>query len=1031
MGLLGELIQTTFRKLLDGTLEILAAPAARFLAAQGKLPAMAAAALPRVVIVGEGGSGKSTILKQMLARAASGGRVPVWVSLASLPLDGPLTVATLIDFLVEQASARLGVDEANRAFFESLVREGAIAIGFDALDECGALARRQKVRGLIADVARQWERCQVFVTSRPEALRETPLPLVADESKPKNDEFLALAPVPFTRDDVAPFLRAAFEDGEKLAQQLLVRTGIEALLETPLTLTLVGLVARTAKGLPETRTPLFARCVDTVCETWEDAKGAQPPADGLDAAQRLDVLRRLGWEAQCAGGDVLSAREARTALARTAEFASPARTKTVVDGLARRNLLLRAETVAGGNEVQSIRFAHPQFREYLAGAHFAEEITLDPKAAAGSIAPHWFDIGWLEVLRFAVVTLENEPALRDEMLRAAHAAADPYRDLLRRPDFLVARLLMRLYAADPKIVEAVAGTLEQVALNEPALRDEAARTLLALVPHRAALPMIRRFAEGSGAARAFPDDPQRSRDERMKAFQWRVRALDALARAENAASALALLPAVPIPGLNATIEMAELRARLGDRKGALAAWKQQFDDAPDFRALIAASMDKAGEQSTFDDWLASKLAEGKAAIGDATLALERGIAADHAAVWTRLFAQATGALTAIDASEIFAPKEASDAVYAAVETDNEIVRQLPARRALLEAALGHPSLTWFVGGRIGRSFPELARAAIERLTRYVVDAQELPYEKRPDHSRLRNAVAAVCEEPDDALAVPALLELLRHFDPDERFSYAITNSLARRGHAAAGLQAIAPMLEIPPGVDDGHPDDAIRRREMAWSMARRLAEAQALQMLDTRYRSGEPEADAQRLMTIWYVSGVAAQARAWFDAVARDGERGRRFLQALAAHERDTFFTDAARHALYGSVFDTGVEAPRPWTLEDTARAFESAREHGSFIDERDNEVTATTNALLGLLSQIAGFDRAVAQRHADAWIKRTLQSAGASKSDEEDELADRLRGLSSLGLAEASWIEPVVAVARGRAPAARIGLVEWLNASV
>ena len=218
------------------------------LARQGRLPADEVATLPRVLIVGEGGAGKSTMLKQLLARTAAAGNVPVWVSLAQLPADAPLTIAVLLDHLVREAHARLGVGEVNRAFFESLVADGRLAIGFDALDECGSLPQRQRVRGLIEEVAREWKRCQVIVTSRPEALHDTPLPLVTP-ADPKDEQFRGLTPRPFARDDIAPFLRVAFDDGDKLAATLLNRTGIEALTATPLTLTLVGLVARTPQGI--------------------------------------------------------------------------------------------------------------------------------------------------------------------------------------------------------------------------------------------------------------------------------------------------------------------------------------------------------------------------------------------------------------------------------------------------------------------------------------------------------------------------------------------------------------------------------------------------------------------------------------------------------------------------------------------------------------------------------------------------------------------------------------------------------------
>ena len=116
MGFVGTLtaaLLPAFARLLSGVFDHLSVPLVRVLASQGQLPAAAAAGLPRVVIVGDGGAGKSTLLKQMLARAGRAGRVPVWVPLAGLAADGPLTMAVLVDHLVREAHAALGLDEVN------------------------------------------------------------------------------------------------------------------------------------------------------------------------------------------------------------------------------------------------------------------------------------------------------------------------------------------------------------------------------------------------------------------------------------------------------------------------------------------------------------------------------------------------------------------------------------------------------------------------------------------------------------------------------------------------------------------------------------------------------------------------------------------------------------------------------------------------------------------------------------------------------------------------------------------------------
>ncbi len=1038
MGWLGNIAQVVLRGLVaSGVLDRLSLPMLRLLAQQGRMPALAAAALPRVVIVGEGGVGKSTILKQLLASAGRSGRVPVWVPLVSLPDEGPLTIASLVDHLVRQAQSVLGQEDVNAAFFESAARDGRLTIGFDALDECGPLVRRQRTRGLIAEVAREWKRCQVFVTSRPEALRETPLPLLAPDKLLEDEagvEFLAFEPVPFSRDDVTPFLRAAFVDGDRLAQELLGRTGIEALLETPLTLTLVGLVARSSTtGLPASPTQLFAQCLRTVCETWEDAKGPGSARDGLDALQRLDVLRRLGWEAQQGKSNTVSALAARRMLARVPAYAAAARAEAIVDGLASRNLLLRAETAGpGGLEVQRIGFAHPQFREYLAGAHFAAQIALDADAAAATMAAHWFDSAWLGVLRFAMTTVEHDAELRDELLRAASSAADPYRDLLHRAEFLVADLLARLASADAAVVSAVAECLEQAAITEPALRDEAARKLLALAPHASVKPAIRRFAQGKGAALAFFGD---AAGEHGESFAWRLRAIEALAAAGAGGEARTLALELPTHGFSSALELSELRARLGDRDGALEAWKRTFDsEDPGARRRIGESMDSAGAAREFDAWLRDVMAGGQATIDDARLARQRGVQADYAVEWGHLFGAAADALATLDANVMFAPPALADAVYAALDADIPGIKDLPAHRRLVVAAMRHPAFAWLVADKARAIYPELRAEAIERLTRYVLDGSSAD----GDHSRVRCAVLAVRDEPDSSLAVPALLQLLQHFDPWERWWQAVASSLALRGQVAAGLRVLEPMLALPAGVSDRNPDGLERRRDTGWRIARRLEPTQAWRLLDAMYRGGDADAQARRLANVWSVSGVSAIARDWFDELAREGADpdGRVFLRALLTHEPDSSSAGEARRALHGDLGGVGdggedEEFPAAWTLADEECAFRFALQNGFFIDEHDHEEEASVDNLLGLLHSIAASsDPATAQRHADEWMDATAQDERLAPADKAHRMAAQLDGLSRMGFRSERWLEAAARSARSVAPAQRVKLVQWLSAN-
>ena len=263
----------------------------------------------------------------------------------------------------------------------------------------------------------------------------------------------------------------------------------------------------------------------------------------------------------------------------------------------------------------------------------------------------------------------------------------------------------------------------------------------------------------------------------------------------------------------------------------------------------------------------------------------------------------------------------------------------------------------------------------------------------PDRSRIGGAVQFVCDEPDDALAVPALRELLRHMDPYQSWATRVAESLARRGHGREGLEDLAPMLALPAGANGRRPDPELPRREMAWQLARELDWPATRMLLDAMYRRGEPQAAAERLMALWQVSGVATLARDWFAELAAD-EEGRKFLRVLTTHERDTFFTDSARHALYGGVFDAGDDdVPATRTLASYERAFESALAEGRFFDERDHKKDASARNLLKLLDDIAAAgDSAAALRHADAWVQRSLQDATLSPDEKAVRLAEQLR---------------------------------------
>jgi len=963
------------------------------------------ARLPRAVIVGAGGLGKSTLLKQMLALNAREGRVPVWVSLSSLPTDGTLSIHALLDHLVLQARTQLGIDEVNRAFFEESIAEGTLTIGFDALDEGGSLARRQKLRGLIVEVAREWKQCRVFVTSRREVLEDTPFVgfrSVPDEALPE-DVFIHVEPQPLELSDVEPFLKLTFQEGEALAKTLLQRTGIEALLATPLTLTLLGLMARTPKGLPATRTPLFARCAETVCETWEDAKDPSFVSDGLDATQRLDVLRRLGWAAQQTPGATLTASAARAVVGALADRQLASRAKPVVTGLARRNLLLRAElSDDGGNEVRSVQFSHPQFREYLAGAHLAEQFQLDRSSATGAIAPHWFDTEWLDVLHFALATLEDRAA-RDAFLVAILDVEDPFGDLIHRPELLVARLLARVTEVSPCVVTRVVTTLERVALGEPALAELAFSALLALSSHGAALKAVESCASGQNPWQT-PANAASGKQQSPETLRRRLRAIESYSTVRGGTAALKLLPAELPANLDDLLVLAALRYRLGDRDGAADLWKEAF--AHGARNELSERMQELGERPQFEAWLLQKLAK-EVTFADAGLAHKLGILPGHSPVFGRIFETALAELKALP-FESFGPDQLSAIIFATLETD--LAKTAPGAVSLLSSALQHPAYAWFVGPRIAQAVPARAAEATAALASHLLDptVRDLFF---PDFSRLNVAVQALCEGPDDV--VPALLFALTIEKP--RFNRSpIVQSLRGRGQAAAALAVLKPQVALTLASESPAQDE--RRRRAAWSLARELDEAAALELVDAAYRRGLPEEDAQRLSEVWHASGVSAIAVPWMLALrGRSDPAAQRFVELLTqqvgelrAHDEKDLVEDELEDTQLEQAFYTRL-AQIPSLTEDAV----SSRGLEHVVD---------------LLSQLARrLEASATLRCTDSLLDRLLAEHAAPEATAAA-LTHVLSSLSFSGLRSKTWLTRVADFARTLNGEQRADLVRWLN---
>ncbi|MBV6520522.1 MAG: hypothetical protein MNPFHGCM_00638 [Gemmatimonadaceae bacterium] len=933
------------------------------------------AQLPRAAITGQPGAGKSTALKLALKIASDRpGTVPIWLSLAELPDRGAIAAPRLVDVLVEQARRQLLLEEVNPEFFRSLLSEGVAAIAFDGLDEAGGQARRQQVRDAIASFSQTWPACRMWLGSRPAAYDEGPFPEPSGTQRPdETPRWPRLDVRPLSPADMREFLKVAADDDGTLAAAIAARDDLEPLTRTPLTLTmLAGVAAR--QGLPSSAASVFERWVRTMCVSWEEAKGERASDDEL--ARRLDALQVLAWAVQERGepAATFSRQLARQALREIFGGVSTAARDAMLDwAVLRSGLLVRVSGDSSPHAAPLLQFAHLQIQEFLAGAHAAAMFADDASGFIGAMAGKWYRDDWREPLGFAVSQMANDGDLHNDLLRAVRDLDEPSEDLLHRRVRLVAWLLSKVANPERDLVAATVSQLAVVIDGRGYRQQDACAALIGLARHAEARAPLAAMAAGDALAPATPGYGGVSRSS--VSYPWRLRAVEALARAEGSAAGLRHLELVEpdAPDLESTLTCLKLRSEWGDASTARLRLQALFEDAGDLtdRQTIDRVLREVGDVETADALIDRMLARGPD-LADLVWACQRGrIAPTNPLLEDAL---ATVHRTVKTGATDFA---GSDRLRSDLNPAFDLVQLqcTPGLLALLESTLDHPDLLWYLGPRIVEQVPELRPRAIAAMADYVVDVT------LTDRSRRSAVVFALCHCPDEDRIVPVLLHLLGQETVFRWEGERIADALLNRGQGVAALAVLRGLLKH--GTDVITEDLNRRIVDVAW----RLDPGALFGWLDTLYRTGDPVADARQLEVVWNRSGIGAVAQSWFAHVLRQ-DTGRDFLLAGADASRDTPFANFALRALAGSVAADEAAGDR---VESS-----SGRELEEKFDRADDAWEAAT--ILGAMAGIGESERAV--RLADGW----LATAGPATRANAKLIANRISALSDSDFWRPEW---------------------------
>lgn len=411
---------------------------------------------PFLVILGDPGTGKSTLVKViMLALAKGRAGAEIGLSDEWLPIFFPVAAfaeargdpgrrdLAPLDYLRDYFAGRNQPDYT--PLFERALLAGRALLLFDGLDE--VREDRLAVVRCLEDFIRAWDAPgnRFLATSR----------IAGYEDAPLDPGLFARATIaPFDDEQIRAFagrwsraFERAGQSGDAGADPLLEQRAAERaadleqaifgsgyiadLARNPLLLTILAIIHNQGARLPDRRVDLYRLCVEALAETWNRARSLSGrEIDVYLGEEKLDerfVVNLLGpaalrIHAENPGG-IVEEQDLERWLAETL-----AETDGLPRGRAGRlaqdfiGLVNRETGLLQERGHRRYSFLHLTFEEYLAARGLLESATLDDPDA--EIRRRAVDSGWREVLRLAIASATQREASR-LLLLLLEAPTDP------------------------------------------------------------------------------------------------------------------------------------------------------------------------------------------------------------------------------------------------------------------------------------------------------------------------------------------------------------------------------------------------------------------------------------------------------------------------------------------------------------------------------------------------------------------------------------------------------------------------------
>ena len=397
----------------------------------------AIAANDRLVLLGEPGSGKSTVLRYLaltLAQAALNPARDLAERLAGWPHHGakppllPLLMPLLplaqrvavqpkragtAEDLWNQLAEHLEPHGANEGlattFYEALAK-GRVLLLLDGLDEVANADARRQVTQAVTDFAAKHSACRIVVTCRVRAytgernhtwqLGGWPSATLADwtlgQMTTFTDAWYRAAVAAGGLPEVKREARVA-----ALQRAITTRPDLQRLGVSPLLLTIMALVHLNDGRLPEDRVTLYNRCIDILLAQWEVAGRPQSEYGALtdfiglpdtDVKSLRPLLTQAAYQAHSAGVPGSLGQLSRDALEllvirALAERKHPNPYEGAQKFLAYTDV--RTGLLHASDAGDAYVFPHQTFQEYLAGLELVGEVDFVERIMARRNEDHW------------------------------------------------------------------------------------------------------------------------------------------------------------------------------------------------------------------------------------------------------------------------------------------------------------------------------------------------------------------------------------------------------------------------------------------------------------------------------------------------------------------------------------------------------------------------------------------------------------------------------------------------------------------